>query len=83
MNYSLSSALLLMLIGMITVFIILGIVVFAGNVLIRIVNRFTIVEIPKKEKDLEDISSEHIAVIAAVVSEITHGQGQIIKMDKK
>ena len=48
MGESISTAVLLSLIGMVTVFIILGLVVLTGKTLIRIVNTF----FPIEEKEL-------------------------------
>ena len=75
---SLSNALLLMLIGMITVFVILSIVVFFGGVLIKIINGLY-----KETVVIQDaIPHKHLAVITAVTQEVTKGQASEIKIDK-
>jgi oxaloacetate decarboxylase gamma subunit len=81
MTSSLTTALTLLVIGMITVFTILFLVVITGNILIRIVNRF----FPIIAKNNLSNSSEasKIAVITAAVEAVTKGKGKIISIDKK
>lgn len=77
MSDNLSNALLLMIIGMVTVFAILSIVVISGRFLINIINRFA------KEPPLnKTIPKEHIAVISAVAASITDGAAHELKIDK-
>ena len=77
MDQPIGSALLIMLIGMITVFVILSIVVLSGRILIKIVNSFT----PEK-KPQKTIMPEHLAVISSVVNDITDGHARHIKIDR-
>ena len=89
MDQQLSTALLLLAVGMITVFIILSLVVFTGRVLIRIVNRFH-----KEERDFvmagrmrlsrpkKSIDDSQLAAIIAAVEFATHGQGRIQSIQK-
>ena len=77
----LTSALLILVVGMITVFIILALVTWVGKALILIVNRRHELEELKASKS--NISKEVIAVAAAVIHEITDGQGQIRVIKKK
>lgn len=74
---NISNALLLMLIGMLTVFVILSIVVLSGRLLIRIINSFT-----EKSKKDHNIPPEHIAVISAITENLTDGKAHEIKIDK-
>ena len=75
---SLSNALLLMLIGMITVFVILCIVVFSGGLLIRIINNLH----AQQKTTVKLIPSTHVAILTAVSQEVTNGQASEIKIEK-
>lgn len=79
---SLSSALLLMIVGMITVFSILGIVVLGGQILIRLTNRY----IPEIESSTDtkspSITDKEVAIISAIVAEVTNGHATHVKIDK-
>ncbi len=85
MSESINTALMLMAVGMITVFLILALIVSLGSVLIRFVNRF----FPEKilEKIGDDFSGPEmnprtIAVITAVVEMATAGKGRITEIKK-
>ena len=95
MNENLSEAILMLVIGMITVFIILGLVVLTGQVLIRITNRFApdIKESPKgigviapnNNNTLSKnntINKKTMAAIIGTVEMITQGKGRIEKIEK-
>lgn len=82
----LQQALMLLGVGMVTVFIILWIVVLVGNGIILFVNRF----IPLKEvAPLKSTGLSHgmeatrLAAITAAVQIATQGQGRIISIEKK
>jgi len=77
MSDTISNALLLMAVGMVTVFVILSIVVFAGRILINIVNRFA-----KEAEQKSSIPVEHIAVISAVTAQVSQGHAHEIKIEK-
>ncbi len=72
---TLSNAFLLMAVGMLTVFVILSIVVLAGQFLIRFMNRFS-----KTQED--KVSKEHLAVISAVTTAVSQGKAKGIKVEK-
>ncbi len=74
MDTEFSTALSLMAIGMITVFVVLLLVVITGNILIRLVNRF--------EKS-ETIATSKVAAISAAVETFTGGKGHITKIEKE
>lgn len=74
---NMSTGLMLMLVGMITVFAILLIVIYGSQLLIRIVNSLT-KEKPAAAK--EDTSVDDI--LAAAVAQITGGKGRIVKVTK-
>ncbi len=74
MDGELSTALSLLAIGMITVFIVLLLVVLTGNVLIRLVNRLSLTE--------GQISAAKVAAISGAVEAFTQGRGKITKIEK-
>lgn len=76
MTPELSSAFTLLAIGMITVFVVLLLVVITGNILIRLVNRFS----PAGQ---EGISKKTVAVLTAAVEAFTEGKGSITKIEKQ
>ncbi len=77
MGNNLESALSLLLIGMITVFIVLALVVVIGNLLIIIVNRFF-----STESTSESINPGKIAAISAAVETVSQGTARIEKIEK-
>jgi len=89
MSPDIQSALSLLLIGMITVFIILGLVVLSGRILISMVNRFDpqlelnrFSGTPKTIFKPKSINRKHLAALTATVDVVTAGQGKIIKIEK-
>ena len=88
MSAELQTALLLLLVGMITVFVILSLVVFTGRTLIWVVNKYFSEE-EKIEYDyavpyIEDdsIYKKKLAAITAAVEIATGGQGKIVKVER-
>lgn len=83
MDQSLSNAFSVLIVGMVTVFFILWLVVTIGNLLIRITNRFEPVTLESK-KAPPPISSNNgsIAAIIAAVDTITNGNGKVTKITK-
>ena len=86
MASSLETGLLLLLLGMSTVFLILGIVVFTGKVLILTVNKFTstpIADIKPPDVHIPDPSSgAKIAAITGAIHSVTGGKGQITHIER-
>ena len=84
MEQSLSNALAVMIVGMVTVFLILWLVVLIGNGLIRLTNKFwPESETAKKEIKTTAVSSDGtIAAIVAAVDVVTKGKGKITKITK-
>lgn len=87
MTEQVSSAILISIVGMLTVFGILALVVLTGNSLVRIVNRFA--PLPAKVKQNSSIqtsssliSQKKIAVITAAVSAVSQGKAKIEKIEK-
>lgn len=81
MEQSIGEALAVMIVGMITVFIILWLVVLIGNSLIRLTNKFwPESEVAKKEKGKAQKPVGNDATIAAIVAAVdivTKGKGKI------
>lgn len=88
MNESLSLAFQLLFVGMLTVFAVLFLVVGLGNVIIRLVNRFT----SEDEKPAVASSSmasappaldpQKVAAISSAISILTKGKGKVINIEK-
>jgi len=85
MSEAISTALTLMSIGMIMVFIVLAVVVYLGHFLIWFVNRFTpdVAATSKSNEDANDIHPSIVAVITAAVDEVTKGKGRISKIERR
>jgi oxaloacetate decarboxylase gamma subunit len=85
MEESLSIAFSIMVVGMITVILILGLVVVIGKMLIRITNRYwPLPETPGKPGTRKGlISSGTMAAIIAAVEAVTGGQGNVTKIEKE
>ena len=93
MGESISTAIIVSLIGMVTVFVILGLVVLTGKILIRIVNTFfpileTEPAIPLKPatpNSLLQNKSFNKSTLAAIISSVdtvTFGKGKVNKIEK-
>lgn len=84
MNEDLSTALMLLSVGMITVFLVLSFVVLVGNLLIIIVNKY--VAEPLKtaniQRDVLSIPPQKIAAITAAVEVFTKGKGRITSVKR-
>lgn len=76
--------LLLMVVGMVTVFVILLIVIWLSQLLISIVNEVAPEEAPKKKVAATGASTDAGAMdaIKAAVDILTAGKGQVIKVEK-
>ena len=79
-------ALELILVGMITVFLILSLVVLIGNLIIGFVNKY----LPEKAKQLvldtgnstDEISRKKLAALVTAVKIVTKGKGRVTKIEK-
>jgi oxaloacetate decarboxylase gamma subunit len=74
-----------MVVGMVTVFIILLIVINLGKLLITLVNRYAPPEEtvqPKRSKAPAPIPSNIAAAITAAVNVVTHNKGRITNIEK-
>ncbi|RPJ56864.1 MAG: oxaloacetate decarboxylase [Dehalococcoidia bacterium] len=80
---SLNDAFWILIVGMITVFIILWLVVLTGNLIIKFVNRFVPeTEGSKRVTKASALSNGTSAAISAAVSIITNGKGKVTKITK-
>lgn len=76
-------ALKLMVIGMCTVFVVLGLVIALGNGLIKLINKVA----PEEEKPQQaaapqSVSPQVARAIAAAISMVTNGKGTAQKIEK-
>ena len=82
------TALLLLIVGMITVFVILSLVVFTGRTLIWVINKYfseeEIIEYDYKVPYIDEdvIYYKKLAAIIAGVEIATSGQGKIAKVER-
>lgn len=83
---NLETALLLMVVGMATVFVILLIVIYLGKLLISLVNKYAPEEVvPVKQeapRSAAPIPGNIIAAISAAVNVVTQGKGKVAKVEK-
>lgn len=81
---NIGTGLLLMVVGMCTVFLILLIVIWLSRFLITVVNRIAPEEEPKKKAVAGGASTDAGAMdaIKAAVEILTAGKGQVIKIEK-
>lgn len=81
---NIQTALLLMTVGMVTVFTILLIIMGLGKALIAFVNKFVPEEEApaKKAQGPAPIPSNVLAAISAAVTVVTHGKGKVSKVEK-
>lgn len=83
---NLETALLLMVVGMSTVFVILLIVIYLGKLLITLVNKYAPEEVAPVKREAPrgpaPVSGTILAAITAAVSVVTQGKGKITKVEK-
>lgn len=82
---NLNFALLLMIIGMATVFAILLIVICLGKLLIAVVNKYAPEEVAPVKQAANGpaaIPGNIMAAISAAVTVVTHGKGKVSKVEK-
>ncbi|MEZ4829024.1 MAG: OadG family protein [Bacteroidia bacterium] len=88
MSENFQTAIVLLIVGMITIFVVLSLVVLSGNALIRLVNRYFPEHSPPKPAFPQSVSSPPItsntlAAIVAAVDIHTGGKGKITSIEKK
>lgn len=76
MDSNFETALEIFGVGMVTIFLILGLVVISGQVLIRLVNRYAPVKSGSPPSPVS-VSDAHIAAIHAAVEVVTKGKGTV------
>ena len=86
MTEELQAAVVVLVVGMITVFFVLSLVVLTGRALIYLVNRSTPGAIPKmstQSLQIEDepLDRQKIAAIVAAVDLVTEGRGRILVIE--
>lgn len=80
---NLNIALLLMVVGMATVFAILLIVIYLGKAMIALVNKYVPEETPAAKKEgPAAIPANILAAINAAVAVVTHDKGKVTKVEK-
>lgn len=81
---NIGTGLMLMVVGMATVFLILLIVIWISRFLITVVNKVVPEEEPKKKPVAAGVSTDAGAMdaIKAAVDILTAGKGQVIKIEK-
>ena len=81
---NIGTGLMLMVVGMATVFLILLIVIWISQFLITVVNKVATEEEPKKKPVTSGASSDAgtMDAIKAAVDILTAGKGQVIKIEK-
>lgn len=72
----------LLIIGMVSVFLILGIVVGLGRTLIYLVSKFASVPVQTSSIKSSSISKERIAVMSSIVEVVTEGKGVLKSVTK-
>ena len=90
MGESVSTAVLVSMIGMVTVFVILGLVVLTGKILIHFVNAFfpiaeTTAPAPsalRRQAKKNSFDKSTLAAIVTTIDTITHGKGKVSKIEK-
>lgn len=83
---NIETAILLMVVGMATVFVILLIVIYLGKLLITLVNKYAPEEVaPAKQETPRGpapILGNILAAITAAVNVVTQGKGKVTKVEK-
>ncbi len=78
MESTIANAFLLLAVGMITVFVILSLVIGTGTLLIYITNKMY----KQPQNQSNKISNETVAVLTAVVNQVTGNSGNIDSIEK-
>lgn len=78
-----NEAITIMAVGMITVFFILFLIVFIGNTIILLSNKYLPEEIiPVKLKKATETSNNTFAAITAAIEVVTKGKGKVTNIKK-
>ena len=83
---NIETAILLMVVGMATVFVILLIVIYLGKLLITLVNKYAPEEVVPVKREASQgpapVPGNILAAITAAVNVVTQGKGKITKVEK-
>ena len=79
---NLETALLLMVVGMATVFAILLLVIYLGKLLISLVNKYAPEEQPLVKQGAKVSAPIPGNIVAAAVNVVTQGKGKVTKIEK-
>ena len=83
---NIETAILLMVVGMATVFVILLIVIYLGKFLITLVKKYAPEEVLPSKKETQKgpapIPGNILAAISAAVNVVTLGKGKVTKVEK-
>ncbi len=82
---NIGTGLMLMLVGMCTVFVILLIIIWLSNLLIKVVNKFAPPEEEVKRKPVATVApldDEAVKTINIAVDMITGGKGKVVDIEK-
>ncbi|MBN1462560.1 MAG: OadG family protein [Paludibacteraceae bacterium] len=85
MDETISKALLVMLVGMLTVFLILWLITVIGNIIIRLSNKYLpeVEQVVKEKKgEAQQIKKNTYAAIESAVSIVTNGKGKVSEIKK-
>lgn len=83
LSENMDTALKLLVVGIVSVFIVLSIVIWFGKALIALVNRFAPEEQPKPSRSsASSVSESHRRAIAEAVRVLTAGKGSVQKIEK-
>ncbi|MEZ4773327.1 MAG: OadG family protein [Bacteroidia bacterium] len=88
MNENIQTAIVLLTVGMITIFVVLSLVVLSGNILIRLVNRYFPEHAPPPQSASlpsagSAIPPNTLAAIVAAVDIVTGGKGKVSAVKKE
>ncbi len=94
MPQDLQTALIIMAVGMATVFVVLSMVVLTGRLLISLINRYapplpqkqripSIADVPLKDGNQSNLSPQVLAALVATVEQVTGGRGRIEKVESE
>ncbi len=79
---SVIEALSLLAIGMVTVFVILGLIVLLAKTLIRVINRYFPESAIAHTQSALYADDEVVTVISAAVDQLTGGRGEIVEINE-
>ncbi len=82
---NLSEALLLLLVGMVTVFCVLLIVIFMGKCIVLFVNKYIPEVVKEKQAPVSNNNPtpSQVSAINQAIAMITNGKGYVINIEKK